>query len=146
MCSKLNTFSWSLLCTLGLSAVANADVTIEQKFNVDAGGTLSMAAMHGTTVTAIATDKSRTDSDLEFKSGMMQTFAGGVGKTTTIVRLDEERVINVDYDKERYSETTFAAMRAQTEQALQQMEEMQESQEAGQPGGTALPVTEDNCE
>ncbi len=146
MSTKIITFNWSLLCTLGLTAVAYADVTIEQKFNVDAGGAMSMAAMHGTTVTAIATDKSRTDSDLEFKSGMMRTFAGGVGKTTTIVRLDEERVINVDYKKERYSETTFAAMRAQTEQALQQMEEMQDSQEPGQPGGTALPVAEDNCE
>jgi len=146
MINKSFLFSWSLLFTLGLSALASADVTIEQKFNVDAGGALSMAAMDGTTVTAIATDKSRTDSDLKFKSGMMQTFAGGVGKTTTIVRLDEERIINVNYEKKRYSETTFAAMRAQTEQAMQQLEETRASQEEGQPGGTDLPVTEDNCE
>jgi hypothetical protein len=146
MNNKSFLFSSSLLFTLGLSAMANADVTIEQKFSVDAGGALSMAAMHGTTVTAIGTDKSRTDSDVEFKSGMMRAFAGGVGKTTTIVRLDEERIINVDYEKKRYSETTFAAMRAQTEQAMQQMEEMRASQEEGQSGGTDLPVTEDNCE
>lgn len=139
-------FSWSLLGTLGFAVTSNADVTIEQKFNIDAGGAMSMAAMHGTTVTSIVADKSRTDSDVEFKSAMVQKFAGGAGNTTTIVRLDEERVINIDYRKKRYSETTFTEMRAQTEQALQQMEEMRASPESDESGGTDLPVAEENCE
>lgn len=146
MNNKFAIFSLPFICTLGLSALAIADVTIEQTFNVDAAGALSMAAMKGTTVTSIARDKSRTDNELKFKSGLMRTFAGRVGNTTSIVRLDEERIINVDYEKKRYTEVTFAEMRLQTEQALQQMEEMRESEEHEQTGSTALPVTEQNCE
>lgn len=146
MNNKFAIISLPFICTLGLTAPAIADVTIEQNLNVDAAGALSMAEMQGTTVTSIAADKSRTDNDLKFKSGLMRTFAGGVGKNTNIVRLDEERIINVDYKKKRYTEMTFAEMRLQTEQALQQMEEMRESEEHGQPDSTALPVTEENCE
>ena len=142
----LRAFLWSFLFAFGLSATAFADVTIEQEINVDAGGALSMAAMHGTTVTSITADKSRTDNNLEFKSTMMRTFAGGVGKNTSIIRLDEERLLDLDYEKKRYTETTFAEMRLQAEQALQQMEEMSEPEDAEQPADTELPVSEENCE
>jgi len=107
--------------------------------------------MHGTTVTSIAADKSRTDNNLEFKSTIMRTFGGGVGKNTSIVRLDEERLIDIDHEKKRYTEITFAEMRLQAEQAIQQMEEMSETEEEEseneeQPANTELPVSEQNCE
>jgi len=136
----------SVASCLGLIGTAAADVTIEQKIDVDAAGALSMAAMQGTTVTSITADKSRTDNNLEFKSGMMRTFAGGAGETTDIIRLDEDRIISVDYKKKRYTEMTFAEMRTQTEQGLQQLEEMREAQDAEEPDTTDLPVTEQNCE
>ena len=139
-------FRLSSLCALGLTVQAIADVTIEQTINVDAGGALSMAAMHGTTVTSITADKSRTDNNLEFKSTIMRTFGGGAGKNTSIIRLDEERLIDIDHENKRYTEMTFAEMRAQAEQAIQQMEEMGESKEAEQPASTELPVSEQNCE
>lgn len=129
-----------------LAGPAIADVTIEQKINVEAGGALSMAAMQGTTVTRIAADKSRTDSNLEFKSGLLRTFAGGAGKTTDIVRLDEELIINLDHKHKRYTEITFAEMRKRSEEALQQFREMQEADDAGQATATDLPVEEQDCE
>lgn len=129
-----------------LAGPAIADVTIEQKINVEAAGALSMAAMQGTTVTRIAADKSRTDSKLEFKSAMMRAFAGGSGKTTDIIRLDEERIINIDYKRKRYTEMTFAEMRKRSEEALQQLEEMQKQGDAEQLNATDLPVDEQGCE
>lgn len=136
--------SLAAVCLLGLSTAATADVMVEQKFNVDAAGALSLAAMQGKTVTWIAADKSRSDNDLEFKSRLMRTFAGGVGKGASIVRLDEERIINLDYKKKRYDEITFAEMRSQTEEAMRRMEQSSASAEG--ESATNLPVSEENCE
>jgi hypothetical protein len=127
-------------------ATANADVTIEQSTKVDAAGAMSLAAMDGTTVTSVSANNARTDNDLTFKSALMRTFAGGAGKSSTIIKLDEERIIDLDLKKKRYTETSFAEMRAQTEQAMQQMEEATQAQQPDQPGGTNLPVSEQNCE
>jgi len=146
MYKQLTTLFLSFFCMAGLTSLAVADVTIEQNLKVDAGGGLSMAAMSGTTVTSIVADRSRTDNDLKFKSKIMQTFGGGLGKNTSIVRLDEERVLTVNYEKKRYTETTFAEMRTKAEQALQQMEEMREPEDEQQTASTELPVTEQNCE
>ena len=146
MNKNFDIFTSSFVCALGLTATAIADVTIEQELNVDAGGALSIAAMHGTTVTSITTDKSRTDNNIEFKSTVMRTFGGGVCNNTSIIRLDEERLIDIDHENKRYTEITFAQMRSQAEEAMQQMEEMSESEEAEQPANTELPVSEQNCE
>lgn len=136
----------SVASCLLLVGPAIADVTIEQKITVDAAGGLSMAAMQGTTITRIAADKARTDSNLEFKSGMMRSFAGGAGKTTSIIRLDEERIINIDHKHKRYTEMTFAEMRKRSEEALQQLEEMREVGDADQANTTDLPVAEQDCQ
>jgi hypothetical protein len=136
----------TFLLSLGLLVPAFADVTVEQKLRVDAAGALSMAAMEGTTVTAIVARNARTDNDLKFKSALVRTFAGGAGKTSSIIRLDEERIIDLDHKKKRYTDTTFAEMRAQTQEAMQQMAEASATTSPGEPGGTALPVTEENCE
>jgi hypothetical protein len=129
-----------------LTGTAAADVRIEQKMDVDAPGALSLMAMEGTVTTAISGGKARTDNDLAFKSGMMRAFGGDAGKTSEIIRLDEDRVISIDHSSESYTETTFEAMRAQMEQAMSEAEDaMAARNEPGAPS-TTMPVAEESCE
>jgi hypothetical protein len=139
----------SIGTTLVLLAMqpAAADVTIEQTLDITAPGALSLAAMEGKTRTAIAGDKSRTDNDLKFKSGLMQRFGGEAGQSTEIVRLDEGLIYHVNHKERNYQATSFDALKAQTEQAIEQLEQSGGGSDTGAPGGqTELPVSEDQCE
>lgn len=124
---------------LGAGPVA-AEVTIEETLRIEGSGLMSMMNMSGTSVTRISGDRGRTDSDLQMESRMMR-MAGGLGPTAEIVRLDEERLISLDLQDKTYSETTFAAQRAEMEQAMSQMRESQQGQQQGMSG-----IDESECE
>ena len=124
-----------------LASAAQADVTIEERMSISGAGLMKMANMNGTTTTKISGQRARTDSNLQFESGLMRTFARGLGESTEIVRLDEDKMVSVNNNKKTYSETTFAERRAQMEQAAKQMQEAQASQQRGTSG-----VDDSQCE
>jgi hypothetical protein len=97
--------------------------------------------MSGTTTTMISGQRARTDSNLQFESGLMRTFARGAGQGTEIVRLDQDKMYSVDNRKKTYTETTFAERRAQMQQAMEGMRNAQASQQQATSG-----VNEEQCE
>lgn len=121
------------------AAAAQADVTIEERISL--GGMVKMINMSGTTTTTIAGDRARTDSNLQFESGLMRTFARGAGQSTEIVRLDQDKLYTLDAKKKTYTEMSFAEQRAQMQQAMQQMSEGQAEQQQAASG-----VDESQCE
>jgi hypothetical protein len=122
-----------------VASAAHADITIEERLSV--GGAIKMANMSGRTLTIIAGDRARTESDLQFESGMMRTLARGAGQVTEIVRLDQEKIYELNTKKKTYKETTFAERRAQMQKAMEQMQEAQASQQQQASG-----VDESQCE
>lgn len=130
------------ICTAVLiSAAAHADVTIEERMSVGAAGMMKMANMSGTSVTTIAGDRARTDSNLQFESGMMRALARGAGQSTEIVRLDQGKIYSLDTKKKTYTETTFEQRRAEMQQAMEQMQKGQAAQQQATSG-----VDESQCE
>jgi len=124
-----------------LGPMAHADITIEERVSVSGAGLMKMANMAGTTVTAIAGSRARTDSNLQFESGMLRTLARGAGQSGEIVRLDQDKIYTLDPSKKTYTETTFEQRRAQMQEALQQAQEGQASQQSAASG-----VDESECE
>jgi len=124
-----------------LLAVAHADITTEERVTVGGPGGMKMLNMSGTTVTTIAGDRARTDSNLQFESGMLRAFARGAGQTSEIVRLDQDKIYELHPTKKTYSEATFAERRAQLQQSMQKMQESQNSQQQAATG-----VDESKCE
>lgn len=132
-----------LACAIAsiVSAAAHADVTIEERLSVSGAGMMKMINMSGTTVTTIARDRARTDSNLQFESGLMRTLSRGAGQSTEIVRLDQDKLYSLDTRKKTYTETTFAEQRAQMEEAMAKSQEAQASQQQAASG-----VDQSNCE
>lgn len=124
-----------------LAMTAQADVTIEERMSISGAGMMQMANMNGTTTTRISGQRARTDSNLRFESGLMRTFARGVGESTEIVRLDQDKMYSVDNKRKTYSETTLAEQRAQLEQATSQMRDAQAQQRQATSG-----VDDSQCE
>lgn len=124
-----------------LSTAAQADVTIQERMTVNGAGMMKMANMSGTTTTMISGQRSRTESNLEFESGLMRTFARGLGQSTEIVRLDQDKLYSVNDKKKTYSETTFAERRAMMQQAMDNMRKAQASQQQATSG-----VDDTQCE
>lgn len=135
--------AWLLSCAVAsiVCTAAQADVTIEEKMSVSGAGMMKMMNMNGRTVTSIAGDRARTDSDLQFESGLMRTFARGAGQGSEIVRLDQDKMYSLDHKKKTYTEMTFAEQRAQMEKAMEQMSQGQASQQQAASG-----VDESECE
>ena len=127
---------------LAVLATANAfaDVTMQQRVKVEAGGAMSMMASEGTVTTAISNDKSWSESRMEAKSSFMGAFGKNLD-SFSIMRLDKNLAWQLMPDKQQYSEMTFEQMRAQLEQSREQLEEMQQSGSAG-----ALPVSAEDCQ
>ncbi|HEX7116020.1 MAG TPA: hypothetical protein VF193_12885 [Steroidobacter sp.] len=141
---KRVTVSTVLSCTVAaiLSAgAASADVTIEERMSLSGAGMMKMMNMTGTTVTTIAGDRARTETNMRFESGLMRTFARGAGQSVEIVRLDQDKIYMLDPNNKTYTETTFAAQRAQMERAIEQMQQGQASQQQAASG-----VDESQCE
>jgi len=131
----------ALTCALTLvSPSILADLRMDHRFSLEAGGMMSMLASEGTVTTSISGDKSRTDSTVESKSAFLSAFAKNAGGAQ-ITRLDEELMWHLVPEKEEYSEMTFAQMKAMMEQSMAQLESLQ------QGGGTsAMPVSEADCQ
>jgi hypothetical protein len=122
------------LVPFALAAIAaRADVVIEETMNTDGVAGFSMLAMQGTTTRSLTADKSRTDSNLQFKSKLLNTFAGKSGPTSQIVRLDKALMWEVQSKDKTYTERTFADARAAMEKAMQQMEAASQQAQAQQP-------------
>jgi hypothetical protein len=123
-----------LLVPLALAAVAaRADVVIEETMNTDGVAGFSLLAMQGTTTKSLSADKQRTDSNLQFKSKLLNTFAGRSGPTSQIVRLDKGLMWEVQSKDKTYTERSFAEARAAMEKAMQQMEAASQQAQAQQP-------------
>lgn len=121
--------------------VAQADITIEENMAVSGAGLMKMANMSGRTTTTISADRARTDSDLQFESGMMRALARGAGQSTEIVRLDQDKIYVVNNKKKTYTETTFAERQVLMQQAMEQSQKAQASQLQSTSG-----VDESQCE
>jgi hypothetical protein len=117
-----------------------ADVTMQQRISVEAGGVMSFMSSESTVTNSISNDKSRSETKTESKSKLMGSFGGNLD-TTSIMRLDKDLAWQLNPEKQQYSEITFEQMRAQMEQSMEQLEEMQQSGGAG-----ALPVSEEDCQ
>jgi hypothetical protein len=131
----------ALCTTFALTAaVAHADVTLQNSMSVEGVGLMAVGNMSGTTKTTISGDKSRTDSDIQMKSRLVRMLAhNAVGPSATIVRLDEDKILNININKKEYTEVTFEQMR-------DQMKKM--SDQANQPGQKETPsvVDDSQCE
>jgi hypothetical protein len=131
-------------CVAGVlvSAAAQADVTMQESMSLSGAGMMKMANMSGTTTTTISGNKARTESNMQFESGLMRTFARGAGGPhVEIVRLEEDKIFSLDPKKKTYTETTFAEMRAKMQQAMDQMNKSQAQQQQATSG-----VDESECE
>jgi hypothetical protein len=134
-----------LVIPLALAGAARADVVIDETLDIDGAAGFSMLAMQGKTTTSLTPDKSRIDSDVRFKSRLMNTFAGkAAGNTSQIIRLDQGVVYDVVHADKQYTEMTFEQMRAAMQQAMQQMEAAANAQAASQP--QQLPVSAEECQ
>jgi hypothetical protein len=121
------------IAALGASA-ACADVVIEERMSVSGAGLMAFGNMSGTTRTIIASDRARTESNLEFESGMMRAIARGAGQSIEIVRLDQDRIYVLDPRRRTYTETTFAEQRAQMQQIAEKTRQAQAAQQAQSSG------------
>lgn len=126
---------------VAIAPAVQADITMQESISVSGAGLMKMANMSGTTTTTIAGDRARTDSDLRFESGLVRAFSGGAGQTSEIVRLDQDRIYALNNKKKTYTETTFAAQRAQLQQAMEQAQKGQAAQQQSTSG-----VDESQCE
>ena len=87
-----------LIVSLGATAMdARADVVIEQSLDLDGVAGFSMLAMQGTSTTSLTPDKSRVDSDMKFKSALVNRFAGKYGNSSQIVLLDKGVVYDLQH-------------------------------------------------
>jgi hypothetical protein len=131
-------------CVAGVlvSAAAQADVTMQEQMSLSGAGMMKMANMSGTTTTVISGDRARTESNMQFESGLMRTFArGAAGPHVEIVRLDQDKIYSLNPGKKTYTETTFAEQRARMQEAMEAMNKGQASQQQATSG-----VDESECE
>lgn len=132
-------------CVVALAAVqAMADITLEEKISLEGSGVMSIANMSGRTVNTIAADRARMESDMQMQSRLMRTFARGLGPTAEIIRLDTDTIYNLDLKKQRYTEMTFAEMRAASEAAIAKAE--QQAAQQGEQPATPSPIDESQCD
>jgi hypothetical protein len=98
-----NVFRSHLLacCVAGVlfGAAAEADVTMQEQMSLSGAGMMKMANMSGTTTTVISKDRARTESNMQFESAMMRTFARMGGPHVEIVRLDQDKIYSLDPKK-----------------------------------------------
>lgn len=137
---RLSAVASAVAAALALN-IAHADATLRERMSVEGQGIMAFANMSGTTTTQVSGKRSRTESDLQMESRMVRMFARGVGgPTAEIVRLDEDKVYQLDLKKRTYTENSLAAQRARMQQAMEQAKQQQEKQPA--PTG----MDESECE
>jgi hypothetical protein len=112
------------------SGLALADVVTESTMSVDGVGAMAFGNMTGTTRTTVSGDKARTDSDVQMKSRLVRMLAhSSLGPTAQIVRLDQDKIYQVNINKKEYTETTFEQMRSQLDRMSDQMDEAAQKQQ-----------------
>jgi hypothetical protein len=137
--ARLLVFTSAAFATLAVN-VAQADVTLKERMSVEGLGIMAMANMSGTTTSAISGKRGRTDSDIQMENRLARMFARGFGQTSEIVRLDDDKVYEINLKKREYTETSLSERRAQMEKALEQARQQREKQPA--PTG----MDESECE
>lgn len=118
---------------------AMADVTMKQQFKVDAFGAMAILASEGTVTTSIADRKLRSDTEVLNQSTLAQQFSRNAN-TSTLVLLDEQRMITLMPERQQYSEMSFEQLRAQLDYGNQTQEDAASSAEV-----VDLPVEEGEC-
>jgi len=126
-------------CTTVFTA-AHADVTIEEKMVVEGAGLMAMANMSGTTTTSISGDRAKMDNNIVMNSKLVRMFARDMGPTSEIIRLDQDKIYDVNVKKKSYTEVSLADKRAEMTKALDQAKQAQEKQ----PSPTGMDESE--CE
>lgn len=121
------------------AGAAQADVIIEETMALEGAGMMSLANMTGRTTSTYAGDRARIESDVQMQSGMMRMMARGLGPTAEIVRLDEDKVYELDLKKKRYTESTLAERRTELQQGIAQAQEAQRAQAGEQAQCEWLP-------
>jgi hypothetical protein len=126
-----------------VASAALADVTLQHRISVEGIGIMSAGNMSGTTRTTISGERARTDSDLQLQSRIVRMLAhGAVGPTAEIIRLDQDKVDQLDVRRKQYTEVTFAELKARLQKAIDQTRENQ-----GQGGPQAQkPMDDSKCE
>jgi hypothetical protein len=148
----MNTKTQVLRCATAFALALNfslacADITLEERISVE--GLMKFANMNGKTVTTVAGDRARTESDLQMESKLMRMFAGSsMGPTAEIIRLDQEKTYSLNLKKKEYTEQTFADMRANWQKMVGQAQQAQAQAQAQaqQTQGAPGPVDQSQCE
>jgi hypothetical protein len=106
--------SLMLGCGLALAgAAARADVTTDSLIAIDGVGIMSVVGLSGRVVQTIAGDRMREDSELKFNSKLIGFFArSATGPHAEIVRLDQDKIYNIDVNKKQYTEVSLEERRA----------------------------------
>ncbi len=138
--TRIPSLTLSAAGVLLTGVAAQADITIEQRMAVEGAGAMAMANMTGTTVMAISGDKSHTESDMQMQSKLVRMFAHGIGQSSEIVRLDQDKIYDLNVKKKQYTETSLADKRAQLAKIMEQSRAAQEKQPA------ATGMDESECE
>ena len=126
------------------TGIARADVVITEKIDMDGAAGFSMLAMQGQSTSSITPEKSRIDSDMKFKSRLMNTFAGKSGNSSQIIRLDKGVVYDVQHADKKYTELPFAPLRAAMQKSMEAIQQASEAQ--AQTQQQQLPVDAEDCQ
>ncbi len=103
---------------MALIAAPRADITV--KSNVQNEGVGGFMNMEGTQTVMVAGDKSKTASELKMTNKVVGFLGGGKPQVTAdITRLDKELFWHVDMKEKKYTEMTFAQMKAMFEAGLE---------------------------
>ncbi|MET0657977.1 MAG: hypothetical protein ABW110_07455 [Steroidobacteraceae bacterium] len=137
--TNINT-ALSIISFTLVAAAAHADITIEERISLQGSGVMSMANMNGSSRTAISGKNARTESELQMQSRLVRMFARD-NATAEIVRLNDDKVYELDMKKKSYTETSLAARRAQLDKILEQQRQAQAQQQQTSSG-----VDESQCE
>jgi hypothetical protein len=113
-----------LACAAALLApLAGADVTVVQQFASDGvGGAMQLGAMDGTTTNSISGHNARFEMTMKLRNAMFGAMLPQGGNFLQIVRLDDDRLYDVDPSKKTYVERTFEETRAANDRMTQQMQ------------------------
>lgn len=111
-----------IAATIGLFAIAHADVTVQMKTTLS--GFMGMST-EGQDVQYIKGDKSFHDISSKFTGGIMKSMTGGKATVTQqIIRIDKQLIWNVKPEDKSYTEMTFDMFKQSMEQSVAAVQEM----------------------
>ncbi|PWB75388.1 hypothetical protein C3F09_02540 [candidate division GN15 bacterium] len=135
---KMKVIVAAALAVPALALATYADITITS--SVDNQGVGGIMNMKGTQTVMISGDKSRTSSELKMTNKVIGFLGGGKPQQSAeIVRLDKELMWNLDLKDKKYTELTFAQMKAMFDTGLQAAQ----AEEAQHPAEDSVQVNAD---